>query len=131
MKINLNTARKYTKIGGNDNANKGDIVIQKNLRTGIRGRKQLKKLGHISLLSLAQKRNVPARDIKKLKNALLKGIIHVAGSISHDTKYLYEEGRDAFNHMNLGNKKTLTKGQERDKYYQIEVHPDAFTPKGG
>ena len=87
----------------------------------MRGKKQLKKLGHIGLLTLAQKRNVPSRDIKKLKNWLLKGNIHVAGSISHDTKYLYEEGRDAFNHMNLGNKKTLTRGQERDRYNQDEI----------
>jgi hypothetical protein len=117
MKINLNTARKYTQIGANNNINKGDLVVQENL-TGMRDRKQLKKLGHISLLSLAQKRNVPARDIKKLKNWLLKGNIHVAGSVSHDTKYLYEEGGNILNHTNFGNKKTLTKGQERDRYNQ-------------
>ena len=93
----------------------------------MRGRKQLKKLGLISLLSLAQKRNASARDIKKLQGALLNGVIHVAGSISHDTKYLYEEGRDAFNHMNLGNKKTPTKTQERNKYHQIGINAETFS----
>jgi len=126
MKINLSTAKKYTRNGSNTNINKGDLVVQKNLRAGMRGRKQLKKLGHISLLSLAQKRNVPARDIKKLKKALLNGVIHVAGSVSHDTRYLYEEGGNILNHTNFGNKKTLTKGQERDKYYQTAISEDAF-----
>jgi len=118
MKINVNTARKYTQIGSATNTNKGDLVIQKSISAGMRGKKQLKKLGHISLLSLAQRRNAPARDIKKLKNWLLKGNIHVAGSVSHDTKYLYDEGGNILNHTNFGNKKTLTRGQERDKYNQ-------------
>ncbi len=94
--------------------------MQKTLAAGMRGRKKLKKLGPISLLTLAQRSKAPARDIKKLKKALLNGSygLHVAGSVSHDTKYLYDEGGSILNHMNLGNKKTLTRGQERDRYNQ-------------
>ena len=126
MKINLSTAKKYS--NGQENNNKGDLVMQKNIRGGRKARKLLKKVGTIGLLSLAQRRNVPARDIKKLKNALLNGIIHVVGSVSHDTRYLYEEGGNILNHTNFGNKKTLTKGQERDKYYQIGIHEESFGP---
>ena len=59
-------------------------------------------------------------DIKKLKKAMLNSSygLHIAGSISYDTKYLYDEGGNIMNHMNLGNRKTLTRGQERDRYDQ-------------
>ena len=120
MKFNAITARKYTRIGSSSNINKGDLVMQKTLAAGMRGRKKLKKLGPISVLTLAQRRKASARDIKKLKKAMLNSSygLHIAGSISYDTKYLYEEGGNIMNHMNLGYKKTLTRGQERDRYDQ-------------
>ena len=94
--------------------------MQKTLAAGMRGRKKLKKLGPISVLTLAQRSKASARDIKKLKKAMLNSSygLHIAGSISYDTKYLYDEGGNIMNHMNLGNKKTLTRGQERDRYDQ-------------
>jgi hypothetical protein len=120
MKFNAITARKYTRIGSASNINKGDLVMQKTLAAGMRGRKKLKKLGPISVLTLAQRSKASARDIKKLKKAMLNSSygLHIAGSISYDTKYLYDEGGNIMNHMNLGNKKTLTRGQERDRYDQ-------------
>ena len=38
MKINVNTARKYTQIGSATNTNKGDLVIQKSISAGMRGK---------------------------------------------------------------------------------------------
>jgi len=118
MKVNASIARKYS-TRGEHNINKGDVVIIKN--NNEKRSKQLKRLGHIGLLTLAQRRNAPARDIKKMKNWFLSGKLQVSGGISHDTRYLYDEGGNILNHTNFGNKKTLTAGQEREKYKQSGI----------